>query len=151
MLFFQSKDITIKTTVKPNTVYRNKINGEAVIICGVSRPVTKSALNIDDILGTYSMKVMDAGYNEYTFETHQCGDITKGQYVHNKKDFSTTIVMFKGTELEHPNEPQIFDATPLSDFLDNYELVIGYTTDGDMITQSMLDNRCDGRCLCNHE
>jgi hypothetical protein len=136
--------------VRPNAVYRNRQLGYAVIVCGVSRPVPTSSIKYERVILDCELLLRDSSMNTLKFKTHQIEPFVDGKYIHSRKDFSSTIVIYKSTLIRtigwcRDSENEIgdlqtdFETATLSKFLDNYELVIGYESNHRMITESMFD------------
>lgn len=137
MLFFKSKDISITNSVKPNTVYRRKVHGYSVFVCGISRP--KPQAYVDKYMGMKNTCVLtnsEGDINKFdSYVNNAIKNASKNEYIHVKRDCSSVIVMYKTTS---PHRDQV-QFLPVSKFLELYELVVGYKENGDMITNSMLD------------
>ena len=129
--FFQKKPTAI-ATVHPSTVYRNKESGFGVFVCAISRPKsrsfiqnlnspTKTSFVLGDIVSDKIESFMDEN--------------NTNQYYHKTQDFSNVIVMFKTNNVHD----QKIHYMSLINFLDRYEEVIGYTDNGDMMTESMIN------------
>ena len=131
---FQKKANVSQNLVHANTVYRNKEYGYGVFVCGVSRPKSKSFID-SSLLGSplKTHCTLDDGSNK-TIESYMCG-LDPNKYCHIKKDCANVIIMYKSTNV------QILGVsyTTLANFLDKFELVIGYTENGSMITDAMID------------
>ena len=135
MLFFKSKDIISKNTVRINAVYRRKCDGFAVVVCGISRPASKSAIDQSNRYGTVVI-------NNNTIESDAISvyfdqsNVSHTEFIHPKQTLGSVVVIFKRCDLFN----SAAESVTLADFLENHELVIGYTANGDMITDSMLEN-----------
>lgn len=130
---FQKKANVSQNLVFANTVYKNKEHGYGVFVCGVSRPKSKSFVN----------NVMNSSLKTTcTLEDVICDPIVSymqgldpNNYCHTRQDCNRVIIMYKSTNVQN----SVTSYITLTEFLDEYELVIGYDQDGYMITESMLD------------
>ena len=132
MFFFQTKDLSMVNSVKPNTVYRRKDHGYGVFVCGVSRPKSKSFVEENGSINATCVINAEDGTSK-KFDTF-LNSINNNEYIHSKKDFDSVVVMFKTSSITNGS----VQYAPLSKFLELHELVIGFTTNGDMIADSML-------------
>ena len=131
---FQKKANVAQNSVFANTVYRNKEHGYGVFICGVSRPKSKSF--VSNVMNS-SLKTtctLEDTISEPIVSYMQ--GLDPNNYCHTKQDCNRVIIMYKSTNVQNCSTSYI----TLTDFLDKYELVIGYTEDGKMITDSMLED-----------
>lgn len=136
MFFFQSRDFALSNSVKTCAVYRRKTHGYGVFVCGVSRPKSKSYVEENASIKT-TCNVMVNG-TPVKFDAWLDNSDGTNEYIHSKKDYGSTVVMIKTASTNPSNLGVQF--IPLKEFLNQYELVVGYTDNGKLITNSMLDS-----------
>lgn len=135
MTFFQSKDFSLTNTVLPNTVYKDKTYGFGVFVCAVSRPKSPAYVSANGT-NKVTCTVVDPTYGDIDkFDSFRNSE-NVNEYIHNRKDYKNTIVMYKVSTLLD-NQVKFM---PLLKFLENYDKVIGYTKDGFMLTERMFND-----------
>lgn len=151
-MFFQSKATAIPKSIIPNTVHVQRVTRDtvgsslAVVVCGISKPISKSQLDKFNSDITIDNNNVSGEDNVYIV-----GNSKTGEFYHLKKQASTSIVIYKVIDVRSYR----LECTPVAKFIEMYEPVIGYSRDGVPITDSDIDLLtnteccdCDDSCEC---
>ena len=134
-MFFLPKNQISKTVVK-NAVYKsNKSRDIFVTVCAVSKPDMKSITDADSTNRYAIVPMMSTrGLHDATGNATIYRQLSDNTFHHRKRACSKNIVMIRRIDVL---DDDLFTMT-LSDFLDEFELVIGYTSDDEPIVESEI-------------
>ena len=130
--FFKKKENVMQKTIVPNAVYRSKMfpTHQFVVVCGISKPDLKTTDDVNgECYGVVAGIDIDHIPGNAVIYANLCDKVT---YHHRRNAFTRNIVLFKPI---HMMDTESYAYT-IDDFLDQYELVVGYTEDGKPLTEN---------------